>query len=84
MAFLTKSNGQVLPVFQVFVLFALSSTIVVHGSALERYRSLIRNQSVPIHLEAFPGELCMRSCEDTQPRVCYFNWMLEHYHAMGP
>lgn len=78
------STRQALPgLLQVFLVLALCHT-TVSGSALERYRSLIRNQSAPINLEAFPGELCMRSCEDTQPRVCYFNWVLEHYTAMGP
>lgn len=59
----------------------------VHRTAANRWTSLSRtfpNGSSPINLDAFPGELCMRSCEDTQPRVCYFNWVLEHYHSMGP
>lgn len=81
---MAKPSSRVpLPVGQVLILVAIC-TSTASGSALERYRSLIRNQSVPINLEAFPGELCMRSCEDTLPRVCYFNWVLEHYHAMGP
>lgn len=81
MASPSKSAQQVLPVLLQVVVLLLG---LCNGSALERYRSLIRNQSVPINLEAFPGELCLRSCDDTQPRVCYFNWVLEHYHAMGP
>ncbi|XP_062546347.1 uncharacterized protein LOC134212466 [Armigeres subalbatus] len=80
-------------VFQVQVQW-LSTVIVIAMSVLSasangstKWSSLMRtfrNASTPINLEAFPGELCMRSCEDTRPRVCYFNWVLEHYHSMGP
>nr|XP_019548835.2 laccase-2-like [Aedes albopictus] len=59
----------------------------VRSESNARWTSLMgtfRNASAPVDLQAFPGELCMRSCEDTLPRVCYFNWVLEHYHSMGP
>lgn len=72
-----------------WLLLTLVIGVNLNGAAAaeNRWTSLSRtfqNASSPINLEAFPGELCMRSCEDTQPRVCYFNWVLEHYHSMGP
>lgn len=31
------------------------------------------------------GEHCERYCQtNTRPRICYYHWVLEHYHAMGP
>lgn len=30
------------------------------------------------------GELCLRECVEGDNRICYFKFVLEHYHAMGP
>lgn len=52
--------------------------LVAKTSALDGFP---RNASV----EQFPGEGCARSCEqDERPRVCYFKFVLEYFHAMGP
>lgn len=51
---------------------------------------LLGTESTPIpsenvNLTAWPGSECQRYCAlDGQPRICYFQWTLEHYHAMGP
>ncbi|ETN61043.1 multicopper oxidase [Anopheles darlingi] len=47
-------------------------------------RSLIDSTNGTIDIKSFPGEQCLRVCDDTQPRICYFSWTMEHYHAMGP
>ncbi|XP_055904766.1 uncharacterized protein LOC129940445 [Eupeodes corollae] len=36
-----------------------------------------------VNVTANPGELCNRECVENDRRVCYFNFVLEHYHAMG-
>lgn len=34
--------------------------------------------------EKFPGRACHRPCSlGEPPRICYFTWTLENYHAMG-
>lgn len=39
----------------------------------------------PLVLSEWPGEACNRPCRrGAQPRSCYFEFVLEHYHAMGP
>lgn len=31
------------------------------------------------------GGKCQRTCGlDEKPRICYYHWTLEYYHAMGP
>lgn len=42
------------------------------------------NVTSRIEVEKFLGETCYRDCSDTRPRVCYFDWHLEHYHVLGP
>lgn len=38
-----------------------------------------------INLSDWPGENCARYCvSSNHPRICYFQFVLEHYHAMGP
>ncbi|XP_058126505.1 uncharacterized protein LOC131280930 [Anopheles ziemanni] len=37
-----------------------------------------------LDVRSFPGEQCLRQCDDTQPRICHFAWTMEHYHVMGP
>lgn len=32
----------------------------------------------------YPGSDCLRDCDDTLPKICYYHFNLEHYHAMGP
>lgn len=35
--------------------------------------------------ERWKGENCLRQCKsDTQPQICYFHFILEHYQVMGP
>ncbi|XP_055592894.1 uncharacterized protein LOC129744412 [Uranotaenia lowii] len=76
-----KSIYEVTPV----LLSVFMITQVTNANEIEtRISQLLRNQSSPIDLDAFPGESCLRSCKDTRPRVCYFKWTLEHYHVMGP
>ncbi|XP_055549126.1 uncharacterized protein LOC129732340, partial [Wyeomyia smithii] len=74
------------PRLTVVSILVIALTQTVHGNptGLSRFQQLFRNQSTPVDLDAFPGELCLRKCDNTKPRVCYFKWTLEHYHAMGP
>lgn len=44
---------------------------------------IIESIGAQIDLEKFPGESCYRECRGATPRVCYFNWHLEHYHVLG-
>uniref|UniRef100_U5EZN5 Putative laccase 2 n=1 Tax=Corethrella appendiculata TaxID=1370023 RepID=U5EZN5_9DIPT len=37
-----------------------------------------------IDVTLFPGQQCERKCGGSRPRICYFKWVMEHYHAMGP
>ncbi|XP_055857029.1 uncharacterized protein LOC129919940 [Episyrphus balteatus] len=37
-----------------------------------------------VNLTQYPGERCNAKCIKGQTRVCYFDWILEHYHALGP
>lgn len=30
------------------------------------------------------GKLCNRECIQDENRICYFKFVLEHYHVMGP
>ncbi|XP_058451551.1 uncharacterized protein LOC131430517 [Malaya genurostris] len=66
-----------------FALISLANTAACDSHRISNFQRLFRNQSVPIDLEAFPGELCLRQCDETKPRVCYFKWTLEHYQSMG-
>lgn len=37
----------------------------------------------PIQLT--PGAECARTCNNNErPRICYFEFIMEHYHTMGP
>ncbi|XP_055907069.1 uncharacterized protein LOC129942238 [Eupeodes corollae] len=36
-----------------------------------------------LNVSEHPGELCNRRCEANEHKVCYFNFVLEHYQAMG-
>lgn len=43
------------------------------------------NASGNVNLTDWDGDLCRRTClENERPRICYYHWVLEHYHAMGP
>lgn len=37
-----------------------------------------------VNVSQHSGEHCNRICKPNQYRVCYFQFTLEHYHAMGP
>lgn len=38
-----------------------------------------------VNVNDWPGEECLRYCAfDEAPRICHYNFVLEHYHAMGP
>lgn len=53
-------------------LFSLNSS---YGSGIE----------VNPKSERWKGEYCLRQCKsDTQPRICYFHFILENYQVMGP
>ncbi|KAM7364393.1 uncharacterized protein ACRADG_000906 [Cochliomyia hominivorax] len=36
-----------------------------------------------LNISKYPGELCNRKCVSGQQRVCYFEFTLEYYQAMG-
>uniref|UniRef100_T1GHN8 Uncharacterized protein n=1 Tax=Megaselia scalaris TaxID=36166 RepID=T1GHN8_MEGSC len=43
---------------------------------------VILSQKLDIHEN--DGSLCNRDCVEGENRICYFKFVLEHYHAMGP
>lgn len=46
---------------------------------------LYNNNSLKaINVEAYPGEECHRDCTSNGSRVCYYQFTMEHFHAMGP
>ena len=38
----------------------------------------------PVSLSPWKGKLCARICNRSRPRICYFKWVLEYYHVLGP
>ncbi|XP_055923912.1 uncharacterized protein LOC129954192 [Eupeodes corollae] len=48
------------------------------------FAELSLGESQFINLTQYPGEKCNSKCVKNQTRVCYFEWTLELYHAMGP
>lgn len=42
------------------------------------------DKSAAFDVQQFPGKTCYRNCEKSKPRVCYFDWHLEHYQVLGP
>ncbi|XP_053675343.1 uncharacterized protein LOC128725611 [Anopheles nili] len=55
---------------------------VVAISTAQQWDGSLTNETFDVH--AYPGEQCLRECDETQPRICYFSWTMEHYHVMGP
>lgn len=53
-------------------------------SAQTWLQALVRTSNGTLDVRSFPGEQCMRQCDDTLPRICHFTWTMEHYHVMGP
>lgn len=41
-------------------------------------------RSLAENMLKYPGEDCYRDCQDSESKICYFHFNLEHYHAMGP
>ncbi|KAG5677062.1 hypothetical protein PVAND_006846 [Polypedilum vanderplanki] len=37
-----------------------------------------------VDLSQFNGDDCYRDCTNSAPRICYYKWLLEHFHTMGP
>ncbi|XP_035911110.1 laccase-2-like [Anopheles stephensi] len=71
-------NSRTCVVLSVVVLCAASA------SAQGWLKSLVRSTNGTLDVRSFPGEQCLRQCDETQPRICYFSWTMEHYHVMGP
>lgn len=46
---------------------------------------ILKPEMVALYLNVseYPGEKCNRICVNGQQRVCYFEFTLEHYQAMG-
>lgn len=54
-------------------------------SSAARINNVIDNLQRNSSLDRFSGEECARECKsDEEPRICYFKFILEYYHAMGP
>uniref|UniRef100_A0A182J835 Uncharacterized protein n=1 Tax=Anopheles atroparvus TaxID=41427 RepID=A0A182J835_ANOAO len=47
-------------------------------------QQMVESSNGTLDVRSFPGEQCLRQCDDTQPRICHFTWTMEHYHVMGP
>uniref|UniRef100_A0A6E8VW25 Uncharacterized protein n=1 Tax=Anopheles coluzzii TaxID=1518534 RepID=A0A6E8VW25_ANOCL len=69
------------------VLVLLGVLVVAYATranAQSWLNTLLEQSNGTLDVTTFPGEQCLRECDNTQPRICHFSWTMEHYHVMGP
>lgn len=57
----------------------------IKNSLLQDSMPVLATEPMPpiLNLSNYPGEECKRDCMPNQKRVCYFQFVLENYQAMG-
>uniref|UniRef100_A0A182Q9A8 Uncharacterized protein n=1 Tax=Anopheles farauti TaxID=69004 RepID=A0A182Q9A8_9DIPT len=58
--------------------------LAANSRAQEWLKAVVSSANGTLDVRSFPGEQCLRQCDETHPRICYFSWTMEHYHVMGP
>jgi hypothetical protein len=68
--------------FEIFIV-----TIFINIISIQNFSINERNLNIfakAVNLSSNPGENCYRECKANDRRVCYYHWVVENYHTVGP
>lgn len=70
--------------FAIIILILVSNANFIFSKSEELWKNSIEELLAKNSSAVLEGSKCYRKCVPNDYRICYFHWVLEHYHTMGP